>query len=319
MPVRNEERHLAGAVRRVLEQDYKGNIEIVLAVGPSRDRTRDVADELARTKPAVTTVPNPSGATPDALNAALAATRHDIVARVDGHAMLGPDYLRLAVDALEATGADNVGGVMAAEGVTAFERAVARAMTSRLGVGNARFHTGGAAGPADTVYLGVFRRSALERVGGYDTAFLRAQDWETNLRIRMTGGLVWFTPDIQVAYRPRPNVRTLARQYFDYGRWRRVVTRMHPGTVNARYLAPPAAVLGICAGFVAAAAGLPVGLIVPGGYVLAVVAGAAWTGRGLSTGAWVRLPLVYATMHCCWGAGFLTSPRRLGRRAAPEC
>ena len=83
----------------------------------------------------------------------------------------------------------------------------------------------GRTGPADTVYLGVFRRSALERVGGYDEPFLRAQDWEMNHRIRQTGGLVCFQPRMRVSYRPAPHVRALAKQYFHYGRWRRVVAR----------------------------------------------------------------------------------------------
>ena len=89
----------------------------------------------------------------------------------------------------------------------------------------ARFHTGGDAGPADTVYLGVFRRAWLTRMGGYDPRFTRAQDWELNHRIREAGGLVWFSPLLRVAYRPRPTLAALARQYRDYGRWRRVVTR----------------------------------------------------------------------------------------------
>ena len=161
------------------------------------------------------------------LNAAIGASRNGIIARVDGHAMLPEDYLQIAVETLEETGADNVGGVMAAEGVTPFEQAVARAMTSKIGVGGARFHTGGTAGPADTVYLGVFRREALERVGGYDEHFQRAQDWEMNHRIRETGGLVWFQPRMRVSYRPRPSVKALAKQYFHYGRWRQG-RRPHP-------------------------------------------------------------------------------------------
>ncbi|MGW4423655.1 glycosyltransferase family 2 protein [Streptosporangium sp. NPDC004631] len=317
IPVLNEERHLREAVRQVLSQHYAGPIEVVLAIGPSRDRTQEVADAIAAEDPRVTVVPNPTGRTPHALNAAIAASRNGIIARVDGHAMLPEDYLRVAVETLEETGADNVGGVMAAEGVTLFEQAVARAMTSRIGVGGARFHTGGTAGPADTVYLGVFRREALERVGGYDEHFQRAQDWEMNHRIRETGGLVWFQPRMRVSYRPRPTIKALAKQYFHYGRWRRVVARTHEGTINLRYLAPPAAVLAIVAGLLVSPFLWP-GLLIPGGYAAAILAGAAVTGAGLPAGALVRLPLVYATMHMSWGWGFLTSPRSLGKPERPE-
>ena len=132
---------------------------------------------------------------------------------------------------------------MDARGSTDFEQAVACAMRSPIGVGSARFHTGGEPGPADTVYLGVFRRSALERVGGYDAHFARAQDWEMNHRIRESGGTVWFTPELRVTYRPRASVKALAKQYFHYGRWRRVVARHHEGTINPRYLAPPTMVV----------------------------------------------------------------------------
>ncbi|GII00867.1 succinoglycan biosynthesis protein exoa [Planobispora takensis] len=312
IPVLNEERHLREAVSQVLSQKYAGPIEVVLAIGPSKDRTQEVADAIAAEDPRVTVVPNPTGRTPNALNAAIAASRNGIIARVDGHAMLPEDYLRVAVETLEETGADNVGGVMAAEGVTSFERAVARAMTSKIGVGGARFHTGGTAGPADTVYLGVFRREALERVGGYDEHFQRAQDWEMNHRIRETGGLVWFQPRMRVSYRPRPDLRALAKQYFHYGRWRRVVARTHEGTINMRYLAPPTAVVAMLAGLAVSPFFWP-GLLVPGGYVAAILAGSAVTGSGLPPAALVRLPLVYATMHISWGWGFLTSPSSLGK------
>ncbi|ACZ84344.1 glycosyltransferase family 2 protein [Streptosporangium roseum] len=312
IPVLNEERHLREAVRQVLAQRYAGPIEVVLAIGPSRDRTQEVADAIAAEDPRVTVVPNPTGRTPNALNAAIGASRNGIIARVDGHAMLPEDYLQVAVETLEETGADNVGGVMAAEGVTPFEQAVARAMTSKIGVGGARFHTGGTAGPADTVYLGVFRREALERVGGYDEHFQRAQDWEMNHRIRETGGLVWFQPRMRVSYRPRPTVKALAEQYFHYGRWRRVVARTHEGTINLRYLAPPVAVLAILAGLVLSPFFWP-GLLIPGGYLAAILAGSAVTGSGLPTASLVRLPLVYVTMHMSWGWGFLTSPKRLSK------
>ncbi len=309
IPVLNESRHLRSAVEAVLAQDYPGPLEVVLALGPSRDDTDDIAAELASADPRVRTVPNPSGLTPSGLNAAVAATTYDIVARVDGHAILPADYVRAAVEVLEETGADNVGGIMAAVGVTAFEQAVARAMTSWLGVGGARFHLGGQAGPADTVYLGVFRRKILDSVGGYDENLHRAQDWELNYRIRRAGGTVWFTPRLQVTYRPRPDARSLARQYFRTGQWRRSVMRQHRDTVSLRYLAPPVAVVGVTGGLLLAAAGVTPALVLPAGYAAGVVAGSALTGRGLPRQALLRLPLVFATMHGAWGLGFLLGPR----------
>ncbi|MBG6086644.1 glycosyltransferase family 2 protein [Actinomadura viridis] len=313
MPVLNEERHLTDAVRRILLQEYPGELELVLAIGPSRDRTEEIANRLAAEDPRIVVVPNPTGRTPQGLNIAIKASQYSIIVRVDGHSLLPVDYVRAAVETMEETGADNVGGIMAAEGVTAFEQAVARAMTSKIGVGNARFHTGGEAGEVETVYLGTFRRSALDRVGGYDETFVRAQDWEMNHRIRQSGGKIYFTPRMRVTYRPRPNLRALAKQYYHTGRWRRVVGREHQGTLNLRYLAPPLAVVAIAAGVVAGAFGFWPGWLLPGGYAAAIVAGAVVEGRGLPPAAWIRLPLVFATMHLSWGVGFLTSPPGLGQ------
>jgi glycosyltransferase involved in cell wall biosynthesis len=316
MPVINEEQHLADSVNRILAQEYAGSINVVIAVGPSKDRTRAVADELQRSSDHVIVVDNPSGRTPAGLNAAIAAATGEVIVRVDGHAMIPPDYVAIAVETLERTGADNVGGIMAAEGVTEFGVAVARAITSKFGVGGASFHVGGGEGPALTVYLGTFRRSALDRVGGYDETMVRAQDWEMNLRIRETGGLIWFTPAMLVTYRPRATVGALARQYHDYGRWRREVVRRHPDTLSLRYLAAPAAVAAIAIGLLLVVLGLVtgqgwlwgIGLIAPLGYLAAnllasLISAVSAPRLHLRSALW--LPIVYGTMHLCWGAGFL--------------
>ena len=325
MAVRNEERYLEESVGSVLGQDYEGVLQVVLAVGPSRDRTLAVAQRLAAADPRIALVDNPTGQIPSGLNAAIKASRNSIVARVDGHAMLPQGYLSAAVRALRQTGADNVGGVMAAEGVTSFQHAVAWAMTSPFGVGAAKFHTGGQPGPSDSVYLGVYRRAAIERLGGYDESFLRAEDWELNHRIRLAGGLIWFLPDLRVSYRPRATVRALAAQYFGYGRWRRVVSRQHAGTINPRYLAPPALVVAIAAGTligITGLAGLAVGpdwfwpalaagFAVPAAYLAGVLGVAVAVAHQFRPSAVTRLLAALTTMHICWGIGFLTSSGRL--------
>jgi len=327
MPVRNEERHLAESVRHVFGQDYPGEFELVLAVGPSADRTEPIARELSAAEPRLTVVANPTGKIPAALNAAVRAARHDVIARVDGHALLPPGYLRTAVAVLAATGAADVGGVMAAEGVTTFGQAVAWAMTSKAGVGSAAFHTGGGAGPADSVYLGVYRREAIEQAGGWDEGMLRAEDWDLNYRIRARGGQIWFTPELRVTYRPRGSVRALGAQYFHYGRWRRVIVREHPETASFRYLAPPAAAGLVAAGLAAGVAGLAgiaagapagigwlaAGLVIPLTYLAGITAAGAALSRGVPAAVRARVPLVLGTMHMCWGTGFLTSPGTLHR------
>jgi hypothetical protein len=330
MPVRNEEHHLAESVRHVLGQDYPGPLELVLAVGPSADRTEKIAAELAAAEPRITVVANPSGKIAAALNLAVATARHQVIARIDGHALFPPSYLRTAVAILGQTGAADVGGIMAAEGETPFQQAVAWGMTSKAGVGSAGWHTGGQAGPADSVYLGVYRRDMIEQAGGWDEEMLRAEDWELNYRIRARGGLVWFTPELQVTYRPRASLRALGAQYFHYGRWRRVVVREHPQTASFRYLAPPAAaalvgiglvtglvgLVGLAAGAPTAVAALTAGLVIPITYLAGIAAVSTVLSRDQTAGVRVQLPMVLGVMHMCWGAGFLTSPRLLHR--SPE-
>jgi succinoglycan biosynthesis protein ExoA len=331
MPARNEERYLEESVGSILAQDYDGELEVVIAVGPSRDRTAELARALAARDRRIVVVDNPSGKIAAAINLAFGASRYAVVVRVDGHSMLPPDYIRTALETLRETGAVNVGGVMAAEGVTPFQQAVAWAMTSPYGVGAAKNHTGGQPGPADTAYLGVFRREAVERVGGFNEEFEIAEDWELNHRIRQAGGLIWFQPALRVTYRPRATVAALGVQYFRYGRWRRAVARQHAGTINLRYLAPPIAVAAVGTGTVIGLAGvaglaagagtwpalLTIGFAAPLGYLAAVTAIGARAARQLPPGAAARLPLALTTMHMCWGTGFLTSPRSLvpGRAA----
>ena len=309
LPVLNEEPHLAESVSAILSQDYVGPLEIILALGPSSDQTNVIAESLAQRDSRIKLVMNPTGKTAAGLNLAIAASNSPVIIRVDGHAKIPSNYLSLAVSILRESGAVNVGGVMAAEGVTKFEIAVARAMRSPLGVGSSRFHTGGKAGEVDTVYLGAFRREAINAVGGFDERYTRAQDWELNHRLRKNGGKIYFDPRLQVTYRPRPNLRKLTKQYFQYGRWRRVVSRSHPGTVNFRYLAPPFTLIGTLTSLI-------LGLLLHSIFFLpAAVYGIFMFISSIliakSFREFFSLLSIIPTMHFAWGAGFITSTKVL--------
>lgn len=316
MPVLNEEKHLAASVQRIVELDYPGTYEIVMAVGPSRDNTLQVATRLADQYPHVRVVNNPTGKTPAGLNAAIAASAHDILVRVDGHGELGEGYLTTAVRTLQETGAANVGGIMDAQGVTPMEQAIAAAYNSRLGLGGSSFHLRDSpAGPARTVFLGVFDKAKLLAVGGFDETMYRAQDWELNHRLLAAGELIWFTPELSVVYRPRSTLRALARQMYSTGKWRREVIARYPETANPRYLAPPVAVASVIVGALAGIVGhfvpgnarwaLGAGWLAPVGYLAGIIGGSVALRQPMPLAARVRLPLVLAVMHGAWGWGFL--------------
>jgi len=313
LPLLNEADHLEESIHSILSQDYLGEIEIILAIGPSHDETEKIAQELAHKDSRIIIVANPSGRTASALNLAVAASHYSIIVRVDGHSQIPNNYLTLVSSILEETGAVNVGGVMDAQGRTFFECGVARAMKSALGVGASRFHTGGAAGEVDTVYLGAFRKEALLAAGGFDERFTRAQDWELNHRLRNAGGKIYFDPRLIVTYRPRSTVLALAKQYFNYGRWRRVVSRTHQGTINYRYLAPPIAVLGSSLSILMSLFFSTI-FIVPLAIYLSFILLASFR-IARSIGEIICMPLILLTMHISWGIGFITSPKSLAPKA----
>jgi succinoglycan biosynthesis protein ExoA len=304
MPVLNEERHLEHAVKAIFAQDYPGPMDVCLALGPSTDATNDVAARLQADEPRLRTVDNPTGKTPAALNAAIRATSGDVVVRVDGHSVLSPGYITRAVETLQRTGAANVGGVQKTVGTTPFEEAVAAAMASPFSMGGARFHTGGEEGPVDTVYLGVFKREAIEQVGLFDESLIRNQDYELNIRLREVGNTVWFNPQLEVEYRPRPTLRTLARQYAEYGTWKRHVLRLHPKSLKLRQVIPPLALLALVASFVTAP-WMPLALVVPAIYAGAIVIASLATSPAHA----LRLTVIFPTMHMSWALGFLARRR----------
>ncbi|MBT1609308.1 glycosyltransferase family 2 protein [Curtobacterium poinsettiae] len=317
MPVLNEVTEVRAAVGSLLDQDYTGPFEVILALGPSIDGTNELVAEMSAADPRIRAIDNPIGSTPAGLNVAIRASVHPVVIRVDAHSVLPTDYTRIAVRTLLDSGADNVGGIMRAEGRTPFERAVALAYGSRVGLGGTPHHVGGTAGPAETAYLGVFRRERLFDVGLFDEGIKRGQDWELNRRLRQTGGTVWFTPELVVTYRPRPSLKRLVRQFVATGLWRGELARRFPANNGLRYFVPPAMVaamaLGIVAGLVGivgAALATPLawallGFVVPVVYLLFVVLGSVAVARrsGLPTLLW--LLVVLPCIHVGWGLGFI--------------
>lgn len=308
VPARDAEATLGLALDRVLAQEYDGDIEVIVADGSDTPQTADVV----RQRPTVQLVPNPHKTIGFGINLAIREAKGHFLLRCDAHSFLPPGYVRRAVETLQRTGAANVGGRQVPVGTTAFERAVAIAMSAAIGAGDARYRLGGKEGAVDTVYLGAFRRDALDAIGGFDPRFFHNQDYEVNWRLRQSGETIWFDPALSVEYRPRATMRKLVRQYFNYGRWKSAVLLRHPRSLRSRHLAPPTLLLALLGSALLAILHKPLApwaVLVPAVYVLTLIAWSVVGGLRKRTLAAATVPLVLATMHISWAIGFFLPAR----------
>ena len=309
IPARECAAELPGCLDAVSAQTYEGPMEVIVAAAPSTDATVRVAS-TASCRWSVQVVANPAGTTSAGLNLAIAAAAGSVIVRVDAQARLPADYVERAVAALERTGAANVGGVQRPVGRWGPSRVFAAAVASPFGGGPAAFRQGRQAGPVDTVYLGVFDAAALASVGGFDESLVRNQDYELNWRLREQGHVVWLEPDLAVEYQPRSSWTGLARQYFDYGAWKRVMLRRHPRSLKPRQLAAPALVIGLVLSAFDLLRGRRRGGAVPAAYLGACALAATRLRPSLpAVGDRVKAAAAFAVMHLSWGTGFLCSPR----------
>ena len=338
MPVLNERAYLRRAVETVLAQDVEGPTELILALAPSTDGTTELARELA-SDDRIVLVDNPEADIPIGLNRAIRAGRYPTIVRVDAHSELEPGYTTRALATLDRVRAANVGGVMKADGRTPFQRAVARAYNSPIGLGGGAYHGGTEAGEAESAYLGVMRRSVLEEVGLFDESIRRGEDWELNLRIRRAGYRVWFDPALAVTYWPRESWTRLVRQFSATGRWRGELVRRYGRGNSVRFFAPPALVVvvalsilvgilqltGVLNGWWAIAASVVYLPVVAYALLILIVAIGRGGGTGWRDKLWTLA--VLPTMHVSWGTGFLigvirgahdtVDTSRLGSRNTP--
>jgi succinoglycan biosynthesis protein ExoA len=316
IPSRNEVATIVPLLAALGTQTYAID-EIIVADGMSTDGTRAAvaAFQGKAPLPEVRMIDNPDRTVPAGLNRAVSESVGEIVIRLDAHARPAPDYVaRCVTGLLDGKGA-NVGGLLdvapAVPGVVA--RAIALAVSHPLGAGDAAYRVGGRAGAVDTVPFGAFRRETLAAIGPFNEELPVNQDFEYNARIRAAGGTVWFDPAIRCTYYARSNLIRLYTQYWRYGIGKRRMLRRHPRALRPRQVVPPMfvgslAVAGALARWTPGARRFLA--IVLGGYAAALGMGAGHLrARGGGPSAFLT-PVVFATIHLAWGAGFLAESAR---------
>ena len=250
-PVFNEEAYIGQVLKFFLEA-APSDKELYIIDGGSDDRTCAIIEEWSKHNPNIHLLHNPERYVPYALNSAIRASKGDPVIRLDAHTEYALDYFTAILDCFEKSGADIVGGPMRAFGKTPFQRAVAYCTSTKLGVGDSDFHDENAEGETESVYLGAWKRSVFEATGLFDTDMVRNQDDEFHYRARSKGKRIYLDPKIRSLYFPRSNVKTLYKQYYQYGLFKPLVLKKVRSGIRLRHLIP--------AGFVAYWASLPITL-----------------------------------------------------------
>jgi cellulose synthase/poly-beta-1,6-N-acetylglucosamine synthase-like glycosyltransferase len=315
LPIRNEAHYIARSLGAVLAQDYPADrMEILVADGMSTDGTREIVESMGAGPPRVQIIDNARRIAPTALNAAIARARGEILVRVDGHCEIERDYVRRCVEHLRNDGVDGVGGPLQTIGVSFIARGIAIAMSSTFGVGDSAFRTvNNKTMLVDTVAFPAYTRNIVERVGLFDEELARNQDDDYNYRLRKIGAKVLLAADVRSRYYSRSSLRSLWRQYFQYGYWKVRVMQKHPLQMRPRQFVPPLFVVALLLSLAAASFSfilgswfvLPFGLAA-GSYALANLAASALiTARRRDWSLLGLLPIAFAILHVSYGLGFL--------------
>jgi len=316
VPCFNEEKRIRTLLDAIFAQTYSRDLlDVTIADGHSTDQTRGVIAAFQREHPdlKIKIIDNDAGTIPAGLNRAIAAANGEVILRLDGHSRPYPDYVEKSVAALVAEKGQNVGGVWEIDpgAETWIARSIAVAAAHKLGVGDALYRHAQQAAVVDTVPFGAWKRSLLEKIGGYDESLLSNEDYEFNARIRQSGGQIWLDPAIRSVYFARSTLGALARQYWRYGFWKFQMLRRYPATLRWRQALPPVFVLSLLGGMLLT-------LIWPVfGWLLAFellayfgilgLAGLHGTMQGRGAFLLFGLPLAISVMHISWGSGFLWS------------
>lgn len=320
VPCRNEARFIARCLESIVANDYpKDRLEILVVDGMSDDGTWNIIDGFVRKHPEIRGLRNPRMITPVALNLGIAHAHGETIFRIDAHARVACDYLRLCVEGLHKHEVDNIGGAMetlpADDGLVA--KAIAASMSHLFGVGNSDFRVGTEQVVAtDTVFGGCYRRELFERIGLFNERLMRTQDMEFNQRLRKAGGRILLDPKIRCCYYASPDLKSFARHNFDDGLWA-ILPFAHSEVVpvRLRHLVPGAftgaiilsLMLGMWIESVRFLLAAMMGIYVAASLVSSIYIG--WRKRDFRYAC--LLPLVFGIRHLAYGFGSLCAVVKL--------
>ena len=311
IPCKNEEKYIKDCLNSLLDQkDLNDKIEILVVDGMSTDDTRKIVSEISNQHPRIKLINNPYFLTPNAMNIGIKESRGEFIAILGAHTKYSSDYLINCMELIHNhPDASCVGGPIISRGNTSFGKATALAMSSRIGVGNAKHRFPDYEGYAEGACFPVFKKEVFNQIGLYDEELIRNQDDEFNFRMYKHKMKIYLSPKIKSIYYVRDEPKKLFKQYFEYGLWRVAVIKKHRMPRSFRQIIPISFFTFMFLIFIISpflpGNSLIISLILPGLYVISLLLfGLMLTKKN---GLKIALLFPFATfiMHFAYALGFL--------------
>jgi len=311
IPMRNEEKYIGKCLDSLLAQEWDGGpLEVVVVNGESEDGSKQIVENMMPIFPRLKLLDNSRRITPVSLNIGVKAATGDVIIILGAHSYVAKDFVSKNLHFLDTMAVDCVGGSISPVGDTYQGEAIALAMSSPIGVGNAFYRYSKVQRLVDTVQFGAYRREIFYRIGYFDEELVRNQDFELNHRIVSTGGRILLAPQVHGYYVVRSSIPKLFKQYFDYGFWKTKVISKEVGAFRLRYQIPPIFIMAL------AVTGL-LGLFMPmlwsffQGIVILYAGLVLFTSLRISLNSGIKylfvLPFAFITLHFGFGLGLITS------------
>lgn len=209
LPVRNGAEFLDEAITSVLRQSYE-DFELIVVDDGSSDGSPAIVEAAGRRDSRVRLLRRHPGGISRALNAGIAASQGEWIARMDADDIAWPERLERQLAA--AAACPEV--VLWGSWVELFvDRPKGRRLVAEIGPATLedflrrRDHGPPVAFIHPTVLI---RREALDAAGGYDPRFDGAEDVELFDRVAQIGPML-VVPEVLLSYRMRPSSATLVR------------------------------------------------------------------------------------------------------------
>ncbi len=223
IPCRGEDRFIKKCLDSIIEQDYQGDMEVLVVDGMSEDKTRKIVEKyiISHKSSIIRLLDNPQKFIPFALNIGIKEAKGEIIMRMDAHAGYEKDYISKCVKYLQEYKADNVGGIIktlpAENSLSA--QAIALCLSHIFGAASS-FRVGlKEAKEVDTVFGGCYKKEVFDKIGLFNENLIRSEDMEFNLRLKRAGGKILLVPDIVCYYYPKTKLKDFFLHNFKDGIW----------------------------------------------------------------------------------------------------